>query len=102
MPDSTPQQPFRRLKWAAMTEGATLLLLLGVAVPLKHLAHHPVAVSIMGPTHGLAVLVYLWQIAVAAPSGQWTGREIARLLIGAVLPLGAWFSIALIERKAAA
>lgn len=92
----------RGLKWAAIVEGATLLALLGVAVPLKHLAHQPAAVSIMGPAHGLAVLFYLWQIAMIVPSGRWSGREIGRLLLGALLPLGACFSLALIARKAAA
>jgi integral membrane protein len=44
----------RRLRLASWAEGATLLLLLLVAVPLKRLAGWPEAVSLMGPLHGAA------------------------------------------------
>jgi len=40
----------RRLGVASMVEGATLAALVGVAVPLKHLAAWPLAVTVMGPS----------------------------------------------------
>ena len=42
--DADPSTP-ALFKWAAVLEGVTLLVLLGIAVPLKHLAGVPNGVS---------------------------------------------------------
>jgi integral membrane protein len=47
---------FRSLSWA---EGSSLLLLLGVAMPLKYLLGFPLAVRIVGSLHGVLVLALL-------------------------------------------
>lgn len=93
---------FERLRLAALCEGATLVLLLAVAVPLKHLAGHADMVSVMGPVHGMAFLYYLWAISSNVSAEDWTGTQVAQLIGCAMLPFGAWFSIGLIDRKAAA
>lgn len=92
----------RRLELAAWVEGATLLLLLAVAVPLKHLAGWPMAVRIMGPVHGLAFLAYLW-IAIQSWSAMgWRGSELGRLLILAVIPLGGFVTAVRLSHRIAA
>ena len=45
----------RNLQYLSLLEATTLVVLVCVAVPLKHLAGYPVAVSIMGPVHGIAI-----------------------------------------------
>ncbi len=45
---------------ASPLEATTLVLPVGVAVPLKHVAHLDLAVKIMGPVHGAAFLAYVW------------------------------------------
>lgn len=92
----------QRLRHAALGEGGTLLVLLGVAVPLKHVAGYAGAVTVMGPLHGLAFLYYLWTIANTVSGDDWNRTEIWQLLGCALLPFGAWFSIRLIRRKEAA
>lgn len=95
-------QQLRRLRHAALGEGLTLLFLLVVAVPLKYVAGQPVVVSVMGPLHGMAFLYYLWIISnTVAGDDDWSRAELVLLLVCAMLPLGAWFSIRLIRRKAA-
>lgn len=89
----------RRLHWASLGEGTTLILLVGIAVPLKHLAGQPVGVRVMGPVHGLMFLTYLWTAVQTVAGGGWTGREIARLLIGGLVPLGTFLNIPLLRRK---
>jgi integral membrane protein len=94
-----------RIRWiqiAAHFEGATLLFLLIVAVPVKHLAGFPAIVSVVGPIHGIAFLFYLWVVATAASGGEWKGGEIVRLLLAAVVPFGPFLNAKLMERKAAA
>lgn len=58
MGSAETRPPLRALRGASLAEGATLLVLLLVAVPLKRMADLPLAVSIAGPLHGAAFLVY--------------------------------------------
>lgn len=50
---------FTMLRWAALFEGSSLLLLLFVAMPLKYYAGIPEAVKIVGPIHGVLFLTFL-------------------------------------------
>lgn len=89
----------RRLRLASLGEGTTLILLVGIAVPLKYLAGQPLGVRVMGPVHGLMFLAYLWTSVQTVAGGGWSGRDIARLLIGALVPFGGFLNIALIKCK---
>jgi len=50
---------FTVLRWTAVFEGTSLLLLLFVAMPLKYYAEMSVAVRIIGPIHGILFLVFI-------------------------------------------
>lgn len=76
-----------------------MIALLGIAVLLKHFAGNPAAVSILGPIHGMAFLSYLWLILKTVSSEEWSKSEIARLLIAAVIPFGAFFNAGFLARK---
>ncbi len=89
-----------RLRVASWVEGTTLILLVGIAVPLKHLAGYPVATAIMGPVHGLAFLFYLWTVMTVVSGGGWRGAEIARLVLAALIPFGALAVQRLLRRRA--
>lgn len=58
----------KTLVFACWVEGLTLIILLLVAVPLKHLGGLEAATKIMGPIHGLAFLVYVWMLASHLPA----------------------------------
>lgn len=88
-----------RLRLTSLGEATTLILLVGVAVPLKHLAGQPLGVRVMGPVHGLMFLAYLWTAVQTVSGGGWSSRDIARLLIGAVIPFGGFFNMPLLKRK---
>ena len=89
----------RRLEQVSLIEATTLVLLVCVAVPLKHLAGLPIAVAVMGPIHGLAFLAYGWVAIQTVAGGDWRRAEAARLLLLAALPFGGYFNLALIRRK---
>lgn len=78
-------QSLRVTSWA---EGATLLLLLFIAVPLKRLAGWPEAVSIMGPVHGAAFLLYVAMVMQVLWHQQVTRRQAVLLVLAALVPLG--------------
>lgn len=90
----------RRLRWMSLIEGATLLTLVCIAVPLKHLAGYPSAVSVLGPIHGAAFLLYVWMVFNVVSSDDWSSGEIARMAVAALVPFGALLSAGLLSRKA--
>ncbi|WP_462378842.1 DUF3817 domain-containing protein [Pseudomonas sp. Marseille-QA0892] len=102
MPDFTSadarQQTYGRLRTAAWLEGMTLLILLFIAVPLKHLAGMPGVVSAMGPVHGVAFLFYLWQLASAARQGRWPMSRLVGFFVCAFIPFGFVLSLRALGR----
>lgn len=92
----------RHLEIVSVIEGTTLVLLLGIAVPLKHLGGWPIGVQVLGPLHGLALLVYLWIAVQAAAEAGWSRSDSMRVFLVAILPLGGFFNAAFISRKIAA
>jgi integral membrane protein len=95
------RERIRRLGIAAVLEASTLILLLFVAVPLKHLAGWSAAVTIMGPLHGVAFLAFLWLTTETAAGGECNGREVVRLVLMAFIPFGGFASFVFLRRKAA-
>lgn len=100
MPFPAAAPGLRPLRLAATIEGATLLLLLTVAVPLKHLASLPQAVSMVGPVHGLAFLAYLWLLLNAAASQRWDKGLVARMVVAAFIPFGTFMAARFLARCA--
>lgn len=95
------RRQLRQLELAAIVEGTTLLLLVGIAMPLKYVTGSADAVHIMGPGHGLAFVAYCWVAVQSVAGGGWTRSEAMRLFLGALLPFGGLFNLAFLSRKAA-
>ena len=91
----------RRMRAVSLLEGTTLLLLLGVAVPLKHLAGIPVATSIMGPIHGIAFILYVWMLVQTVSMGGWTLAAATRMVLAAFIPFGAFVNERALARRQA-
>jgi integral membrane protein len=91
----------RRMRIVSLIEGSTLLLLLLVAVPLKHLAGIFVATRIMGPVHGLAFLAYTWMLIQTVSGGGWSRSQTLRLVIAALIPCGAFINERALARRQA-
>ena len=87
------------LKRAAIFEALTLLALFCVAMPLKYWADFPSAVSIAGPIHGLAFMVFLWFVIRSWAEGliNWFGA--LRLFIGAFIPFGGFVNERWLRRQ---
>ena len=91
----------RRMRAVSLLEGTTLLLLLGVAVPLKHLAGIPIATSIMGPIHGIAFVLYVWMLTQTVSGGGWTRTAAAQMVLAAFIPFGAFVNERALARRQA-
>lgn len=93
------RKQIRRLAVAALMEAVTLILLLFVAVPLKHLAGWPAAVTTLGPVHGFAFLSFMWIAIETTAAGDCSRRELARMVVMACIPFGGFTSFVFLRRK---
>lgn len=91
-----------RLRFVSIIEASTLVILLLVAVPLKHAFGYPLATRVMGPVHGAAFVAYAWITISTVSGGGWRRVEIARLIAGALVPFGGFLNAGMLRRKRAA
>lgn len=80
--------PIGRLRLVGMLEGVSFLLLLGVAMPLKYLAGHPLPVKIVGWAHGLLFLLYCAALFQVWRGQPWSLGRATVAFIAALLPFG--------------
>jgi integral membrane protein len=80
-----------RFRIVALAEGASYVLLLGVAMPLKYMMDMPIAVRIVGSLHGFLFVVYLFALLSAALTQRWSIIKTIVAFIASVIPLGAFF-----------
>lgn len=78
----------RKLRLLGALEGASTLLLFGVAMPLKYLAGMPQAVTIVGSIHGLLFVALAAACLVAVERVPIGPRLGAAGILGAVVPFG--------------
>lgn len=76
------------LRRAAILEAMTLLALFCIAMPMKYWAGLPQIVSVVGPVHGLAFIVFVWLVVRCWSEGIINGAGALRLFIGALIPGG--------------
>jgi integral membrane protein len=92
----------RKLRLASILETCSLLVLVFIAVPLKHLGGVPAATALVGPLHGLTFLFYMWVVIETVTGGAWTRSEIVRLVLVAFVPLGGFANLRWLDSKMAA
>jgi integral membrane protein len=94
--------PIGRLRAVGIAEGLSLLLLLGVAMPLKYLAGMPLAVKIVGWIHGVLFILFCVALAQARAASGWSIAKSAGLLLAALLPFGTFVVDGRLRREDAA
>lgn len=100
--DAVFPTPLARLRFFGALEGASFLLLLFVAMPLKYLAGQPQMVSVMGSAHGLLFLLFVASVAEVSLKMRWPVRRTLGALAAAVLPFGPFVFDAHLRRETAA
>ncbi|WP_437878485.1 DUF3817 domain-containing protein [Sorangium sp. So ce513] len=88
------------LRLASLLEGASLLLLLVVAMPLKYGLGLAIAVRVAGTVHGLLFLVLLSVASRAYFERAVTTRSLLRVLGLSTVPLGFLAAERLLRREA--
>ena len=77
-----------RLRLIGWLEGASFLLLLGIAMPLKYWAGDPRAVQVVGMAHGVLFVAYVAAIFHAHLEYNWSLKRSALLVLASILPFG--------------
>jgi integral membrane protein len=80
--------PIGRLRAMGFLEGASFLVLLVIAMPLKYMAGLPQAVSAVGMLHGILFVLYLFAIANALIVRHLTFKTSLLAFIVAFVPFG--------------
>lgn len=77
-----------RLRVIGMAEGVSLLVLMGIAMPLKYLAGKPEAVKVIGWIHGLLFMLFMLAVLIVYRQRRWPFKKVIIALIAAFLPFG--------------
>ncbi len=87
------------LRWSGWAEGASFLVLLLIAMPMKYLMNEPMAVRVVGSIHGALFIVYAVMVLAVARAMAWPGKLIGLGLLAAFLPLGPFWFDARLKRE---
>ena len=80
--------PIGRLRLVGMIEGASYVLLLGVAMPMKYIWGLPLAVRVVGMIHGILFIAFCGVLAEAKRSAGWSWAQCVLPFVASLLPFG--------------
>ncbi len=85
---SVLKNPIPTLRWLALIEGVSFLVLLGVAMPLKYFADWPLGVRVVGLLHGVLFVAFGLALLQTMIVSRWTLSRGALIFSAALLPFG--------------
>jgi integral membrane protein len=88
----------RSLSVLALVEGASLVALVGVAMPLKYYAGLPEAVRVVGLVHGLLFLWATTTLAVVLARGHLPAAKGAGVFAASLIPFAGLWSHRMLAR----
>ena len=81
----------QRLKMSAFIEGWSFLILLCVAMPMKYYMGIAIATKIVGMTHGLLFIWFLFALLEANNEQKWGAKFFFLAFISSLIPFGTFF-----------
>lgn len=91
----------RHLSLMALVEASSLVALVLIAVPLKHLAGLPIAVKIVGPIHGALFVWTIGVLAVVLARGHLPPLKGLGFFLATLIPFGGLWSHRMIDKQIA-
>ncbi|MCF2444080.1 DUF3817 domain-containing protein [Dyadobacter sp. CY345] len=81
-----------RLRIVAFLEGLSLIILIGIAVPLKYFYQNPSLVKTMGPIHGMLFLLFVLNTVSVGIEYKWKFKETTwKVLLACFIPFGTFY-----------
>jgi integral membrane protein len=75
----------------AFLEGLSYILLLFVAVPIKHSLGDPAYVKLLGMPHGLLFVAYIILAYLIKENENWVIKDLGIVLLASILPFGTFY-----------
>jgi integral membrane protein len=94
-------QSLRYLSVLALVEGASLIALVGVAMPLKYLAGLPEAVRVVGISHGSLFLLATATLLLVLSRGHLSAAKGAGVFAASLVPFAGLWSHRMLVRQIA-
>ena len=95
------QTSIGRLRLVGMAEGISLLVLLGIAMPLKYLAGRPEMVRLIGWAHGVLFVLFIIMVLFAYHEKNWPLKKVVFAFLAAFLPFGTFVFDAQLKKEEA-
>lgn len=89
-----------RLRVIGFLEGISLLVLVGIAMPMKYAGDNPSMVKIMGPIHGFFFVIFVINALSVGIEYKWKFTDITwKVLLACMIPFGTFYIDHRILRK---
>jgi len=75
----------------AFLEGASYILLLFIATPIKYILENDFYVQLLGMPHGILFLIYLFMAFVLHAKLKWNTSTFSLILLAAIIPFGTFY-----------
>jgi integral membrane protein len=86
------KKTFSWFRKVAIAEGISFLVLLFVAMPLKYLAHIPIAVTICGGLHGVLFVAFIILAREVKSDYKKNLKWFGKALLASILPFGTFIA----------
>ena len=81
-----------RLRLIGYLEGLSLLVLIFIAVPMKHIFHNPALSTLLGPIHGAIFLLFLFNSLSIGVEQNWKFKTTTwKLILACFIPFGTFY-----------
>jgi integral membrane protein len=90
MENKTPAS-IKRLKFVALLEGISFLVLLFIAMPLKYFAEEPWLNKQVGLAHGVLFVLYVILVIEVKIALEWSMRKTFIALGASIVPFGTFY-----------
>ncbi len=81
-----------RLRVFAFLEGASLLILIFIAVPIKYLFDNPEWVKNIGPVHGILFLLFIFNALHVGVEEKWSFKKTTwKVIVASFIPFGTFY-----------
>jgi integral membrane protein len=78
-------------RYVSILEGVSLLLLFGIAMPMKYLYHQPTFVEVIGMLHGVLFIGYVLSALFLAKQQKWSLINLTIIIAASVIPFGTFY-----------
>jgi integral membrane protein len=81
-----------RLRLIGFLEGLSLLVLLFIAVPMKHIYRNPTLSTFLGPIHGAIFLLFMLNTMSVGIEQNWKFKTTTwKILVACFIPFGTFY-----------